>query len=231
VPPSEPDPASQQKVRARIIRAAADLMREGGPSAVTTRSVAEHAGVQPPTIYRLLTDKEGLLDAVGEYEIARYVAEKSAVSSGDPVVDLRTAWDNHIQFGMRNPALYSYMADPVRVSRSAAASSGLDAMAVRVRAVAAAGRLRVSEERAARLMRAGSTGAVMTILSSPERDARADTLREAIMSAILTDAPKLPGDPSRNAAVALRAGVPGLDVLSPGEKAVMTEWLDRITGH
>jgi hypothetical protein len=105
-------------------------------------------------------------------------------------------------------------------------------MAVRVRAVAAAGRLRVSEERAAQLMRAACTGAVMTILSSPERDARfADTLREAIMSAILTDAPKLPSDASRNAAVTLRAGVPGLDVLSPGEKAAITEWLDRITGH
>jgi len=219
-------------VRARIVRAAADLMRDGGPGAVTTRSVAEHAGVQPPTIYRLFTDKEGLLDAVGEYEIARYVAEKSEVSSGDPVADLRTAWDNHIQFGLRNPALYVYMGDPTRMSGSAAARSGVDVMALRVRAVAAVGRLRVSEERAAQLMRAGSNGAMSVILSSPERDVSiADTLRETIMSAILTDAPKLPGDAPKNAAVTLRAGLPGLDVLSPGEKAVLSEWLDRITGR
>ena len=60
--------------RSRIVDAAARLLREHGPAAVTTRGVAEAAGVQAPTIYRLFGDKDGLLEAVAEHVMAGYVA-------------------------------------------------------------------------------------------------------------------------------------------------------------
>src|SRR5690348_1292371 len=84
--------------RSKIIDVAARLLREEGPAAVTTRGVAEHAGVQAPTIYRLFGDKDGLLDTVAEHVMATYVAAKAAIvaaaSAGDvdPLDDLRAGW-------------------------------------------------------------------------------------------------------------------------------------------
>jgi AcrR family transcriptional regulator len=52
--------------QSKIIDAAARVLRDHGPAAVTTRRVAEQAGVQPPAIYRLFGDKDGLLEAVAE---------------------------------------------------------------------------------------------------------------------------------------------------------------------
>lgn len=82
-------------------------MGKQGPRAVTTRGVAEAAGVQAPTIYRLFGDKDGLLDAVAEHQPARYVADKSlSEQSDDPVADLHAAWRRHVDFGLDNPALF-----------------------------------------------------------------------------------------------------------------------------
>jgi AcrR family transcriptional regulator len=69
------DPRSS--TRDRIVDVAADLLRAEGRTAVTTRAVAEAAGVQAPTIYRLFGDKEGLLDAVAESEMTRFSARKA----------------------------------------------------------------------------------------------------------------------------------------------------------
>ena len=64
--------------RQRIIEAAADLLAHEGREALTTRAVAAAAGVQPPTIYRLFGDKDGLLDAVIEHGYATFLAAKHA---------------------------------------------------------------------------------------------------------------------------------------------------------
>jgi len=50
--------------RHRIVEAAVELLEKGGPDAVSTRAVAAAAGMQPPAIYRLFGDKEGLLEAI-----------------------------------------------------------------------------------------------------------------------------------------------------------------------
>ncbi len=71
-----PSPAGREQTRQRVIDAAIDLLTSGGRDAVTTRAVADAAGLQPPAIYRLFGDKEGLLDAVAEYGFASFVAGK-----------------------------------------------------------------------------------------------------------------------------------------------------------
>ena len=90
-----------------LIEVAAQLLANGGPDAVTTRSVALAAGVQAPTIYRLFGDKSGLLDAVAEHGFAGYVACKPPVDiDGDPVESLRAGWELHVGFGLANPELF-----------------------------------------------------------------------------------------------------------------------------
>jgi AcrR family transcriptional regulator len=221
------------RTRATIVDVAARLLQEQGPAAVTTRGVAQAAGVQAPAIYRLFGDKDGLLDAVAEHVMATYVTAKSADArseGGDPLSDLRAGWDRHIDFGLANPALFRLLNDAGRASPSPAAAKGMEVLRSRVRRVAEAGRLRVGERRAVELIHAAGTGAVLTLLATPPegRDRRlADAMYEAVAGAILTDAPSIERDDPASAAVAFRALAPRLPVLSDAERALLAEWLDR----
>ncbi len=221
----------------RIVEVAARLLAEQGPAAVTTRGVAEAAGVQAPAIYRLFGDKDGLLDAVAEHVTATYVASKAevvrAAAAGDvdPVEDLRLGWRAQIDFGLANAALFRLLSDPDRALRSPAARSGLEVLRARVHRIAEAGRLAVGEDRAVALIHAAGTGAVHTLLATPpdERDAGVpDVLLEAVLRQILVDAPAATTDAPRAAAVALRAAAPHLDVLTAAERQLLADWLDRI---
>ena len=75
---------------AKILQAAADLLRSGGVEAVSTRAVAAAAGVQPPTLYRQFGDKDGLLDALTQFVLQNYLHAKRRLlaASEDPVEDL-----------------------------------------------------------------------------------------------------------------------------------------------
>jgi AcrR family transcriptional regulator len=239
------DPNPRDETRSRIVAAAAALLHERGRSAVTTRAVADAAGVQAPTIYRLFGDKDGLLEAVAEHAMTAFAAEKARAvraagdDASDPVEDLRTGWAMTIGFGLANPHLFTLLADPERGRRSPAARAGVRLLADRVRRVAEAGRLAVPEDRAVHLVQAAGTGAVLAVLAMPagERDASVtDDAFAAVLDRILVpDAPTGADvergpttDPVSAAAITLRAAADGLDVLSAGERVVLAEWLDRV---
>ncbi|MDJ0345709.1 TetR/AcrR family transcriptional regulator [Streptomyces sp. H10-C2] len=77
---------------------------------MTIRSVSNAAGVQAPTIYRLFGDQQRLLDAVAAHGFTTYLSGKTNVKpSADPIEDLRSDWDLHVNFGLANPGLYSLM--------------------------------------------------------------------------------------------------------------------------
>jgi hypothetical protein len=120
--------------------------------------------------------------------------------------------------------------------------------------IAAAGRLRVSVEHAARMVHAGGLGVTCSLIATPaaERDARVSTaMREAVIAAITVPAPIAetgapskaqkaraskrdgqapPGEiPVVARAVALREALDEIGgSLSPGERQLLGEWLDRI---
>lgn len=234
----------RDETRWRIVDVAATMLREQGAAAVTTRAVAEGAGVQAPTIYRLFGDKDGLLEAVAEHAMTAFAAVKAdAVRAArdeetDPVDDLRAGWSMTIGFGLANPDLFVLLSDPERGRRSAAARAGTALLAERIRRVAEAGRLAVPERRAVDLVHAAGTGAVLAILSAPvaERDeALADDAFEAVLRRILVaDEPPADGPAGSatnavtSAAITLRAAVADLDVLTGAERVLLAEWLDRV---
>lgn len=47
----------------RILQAASELLRDGGVEALSTRSVAEHAGIPVGTIYRYFANRDAIIDA------------------------------------------------------------------------------------------------------------------------------------------------------------------------
>jgi AcrR family transcriptional regulator len=222
----------RQATRARIVEVAAQLLHDHGPPGVTTRAVAQAAGVQAPTIYRFFADKDALLDAVTEHVFAGYVATKARTAHQlEPLDDLRAGWDTHVGFGLANPALFALLADPVRGRRSPAAEAGLEVLRARVHRVAATGRLRVAEERAVQLIAAAGTGAVLTLLAQPPQARQldlADAMYDAVMRTILTEpAAREPHDPTAAVVVAFRAVAPTLPTLTPAERALIAEWLER----
>ena len=223
--------------RTSIVDAAARLLQEQGPAAVTTRGVAELAGVQAPTIYRLFGDKDGLLDAVAEHVMTTFVSAKAeiveaaAASDVDPLEDLHSGWQSQIAFGLANPSLFRLLSDPDRVVGSPAARSGRRVLESRVHRVAETGRLRVSEERAVGMIQAAGIGTIQTLLATPseQRDpGLSEASYEAVLGQILVDAPGLPEAGALTAAVALRAVAPELDMLSDSERRLLGEWLDRV---
>ncbi|MFE2758199.1 TetR family transcriptional regulator [Actinosynnema sp. NPDC059335] len=226
--------AGREVARQRVVEAAAELLAREGRDAVTTRAVAAAAGLQPPAIYRLFGDKDGLLDAVAEHGYARFLAAKHADAvPRDPVEDLRAGWDLSVGFGLANPELYVLMyGEPRRGADSAAFRAGMEILLRRIHRLAACGRLRVDEELAASLIHATARGAVLTWLSLPEdrRDrALLTALREAMVSAVTFEEPAVREAGPAGAARALRAVLPEQTVLSDGEQHLLGEWLDRLS--
>ncbi len=228
---------ARQSSRDAVVEVAARLLAESGASAVTTRRVAVAAGVPAPTIYRLFGDKDGLLDAVAEHVLARYVAEKvadvetSRAAAADPVDDLHAGWHTHVEFGLANPALFRLMNTAGRADPSPAVAAGYAVLRARVHRVALAGRLRIGEDRATALLHAAGTGLVLDLLTdAPEqRDAGLpEMMWQAVAQAIFRNTAPDVDDAVPAAAVVLRAAAAELAVLSEAERTLMAEWLDRL---
>ena len=216
----------------RILDAVLRLLDEGGVDAVSTRAVGAAADVQAPAIYRLFGDKQGLLLAAVERGYADWVARKGERPPiEDPVEALRAGWDDAVAFGTDHPAMYRISASSS--SRSPALAAGLEVLRAKVRRVAAAGRLRVSEEQAVALMSAAGRGVTLTVIDGAPGSPAADDLRtqarEAVIAAITTERGTVPDPAPRTLAAALRAVLPETDVLRPAERALMDEWLERLS--
>ena len=218
-----------QSTRLRILDAALSLTHAEGPQAATTRAVAAAASVQVPTIYRLFGDKQGMLDAVAEHGLAAYFASKAErTPDPDPVEEMRHGWDHHVAFGLANPGLFALMTSN---PRSPAAAEGLRTLRNRIRAIAAAGRLRTSEERAASMMHACCVGVVLTLVAGGKTDPGdlSYAAREAILTAITTDAADVAPATQQTSAAALRTTLDRPATLSKGELALLDELLERLS--
>lgn len=231
--------ATPDTPRERIVTAAVKLLEKEGPDAVSTRAVAAAAGMQPPAIYRIFGDKEGLLEAVAERGYEQFLESKRvqfAAAPQDPVEDLRCGWDLVVEFGVTRPELFTLMNRATGRSADSAHRAGLEILHGRVRRLAAGGWLRVDEELAAQIIQATGQGAVSTWHATPEsvRDpALLTILRESMVAAVTRAESALPAAETGPAAAAraLRAALPDdSDILSAAEQHLLREWLTRLAG-
>ena len=227
------DDATDIDTRAAVLDAAAELVAKGGTGALTTRAVATKASIQPPTLYRIFGDKRGLLAALAQDRLARFVKEKEAdAPHPDPVEDLRNGWDRYVAFGLENPDIFAIMNEiGSPLAQSPASLAGMAALRRRVAKIAQAGRLRIGEERAVALVHASAVGIVTTLLALPaeERDERLIALaRDGALAAIVDEEATPERSDAILHAIALRAYLNGIQALSAAEKSLMREWLDRL---
>lgn len=227
---------NREDTRSRILRVALEMLSKNGPDALTTRAVAEAAGVQAPVLYRHFKDKEAMLDALAEHGFLAYIAAKGrSAPEPDPVDVLRFGWDLHVEFGLAQPELYRLMyANPRPGAPSSAGERSFSALRGHVARIAAAGRLRVPEEQAVSLFHAAAVGVVLVLLSaSPEaRDMAISHLARNAALATIADSP-LPSTsrPEKMAAITLRAALDEESPLTTGELALIKEWLDSLAKH
>lgn len=240
-----PDGAERHEQQQVVLAAAAELLVEHGPAALSTRAVATAAGVQTPALYRLFGDKEGLLDALASYGFESYLAEKRALEpSPDAIHDIRRGWDIHVEFGLRNPAFYALMYGNLRPGRRPpAAQENAQILRRLLERARLQGRLRVPVETAARAMEASTIGAVLLLLTQPEADrdlAPLIRLRDTVIDSVVNE--EEPGtdigasvaahaqsllaalgdEPHAAGDLLARAGI------SPAAGGVLREWLDAL---
>jgi AcrR family transcriptional regulator len=227
---------AKEAIRDRVIRAAAQLLTEQGREAVTTRSVSAMAGLNPPAIYRQFADKDGLLDAVASYGFREYLISKGDIGySGDPIDDLRRAWDLHIAFGFAQPAFYVLaFGDPKPGRTVPAAADAVAGLRLLVARVARAGQLRTNIEQATAMLYAAGVGVVLSQLTQPPADRDPEVpalLWNSILTAITHGESRSPAPTAvAGHAAALREAVRAgeVDGLTRAERDFFAEWLGRI---
>jgi AcrR family transcriptional regulator len=228
--------------KARLLRAAAELLANSGGSPISTRQITQQAGVTAPTLYHHFGDKEGLFDAVVAAGFDEYVAgERDFAPSGQPLEDIRRMWDNHVQFGLKQPELYLVMFGNIRPeSRPAIVADAEALMEEMLNKAAVSGQLNVPPKEAARSILAANVGMTLMLIAekAPERNLELSAMtRDAMIFAVSTEQARDAGsvDSGKSsvvvAAIALNAALQAShsDQLSSSELKLFLEWLHRIS--
>jgi AcrR family transcriptional regulator len=225
----------------RLLRAAAGLLAKSGGAAVSTRQITQLAGVTAPTLYHHFGDKEGLFDAVVAAGFEEYVAgERDFAPSGQPLEDIRRMWDQHVQFGLKQPELYLVMFGNIRPeSRPAVVADAEALMEEMLNKAAVSGQLAVPPKEAARSILAANVGVTLMLITekAPERNLELSVMtRDAMIFAVSSEQAREAGPDSGKspvvvAAIALNAALQAShsDQLSSSELKLFLEWLHRIS--
>lgn len=188
----------------RIRRCALELLREGGPAALTTRAVCECAGVTAPTLYHHYGDKDGLLRVVAQTELQAMFARKRRMkSTGDAMLDVKRGWDDWVEFAIDQPHLVralqasgSATTQPLREAAEAIAAGRLARLATTTP-------LAVDPPTAARVLVAGANAVVQLLLDGltvAEVRRLSKLLRDGLVSSLCASRVKsTPSTPGRAA--------------------------------
>lgn len=102
--------AADASVRNALVEAAARLLAEAGPGALTSRRLAAEVGTSTMAVYTHFGGMERIREAVRREGFARLVADLDAVpKSADPVADLMAGGKAYFANALANPHLYRAM--------------------------------------------------------------------------------------------------------------------------
>ncbi|MFH8520452.1 TetR/AcrR family transcriptional regulator [Streptomyces gelaticus] len=100
--------------RRAIIDAAEEILRTGGPGALTLEAVAERADVAVQTIYNRLGGRSDVLVAVAEraFEENRECMDAAYAAPGTPRERILLAADAYTRFALESPHHFRLLAEP-----------------------------------------------------------------------------------------------------------------------
>lgn len=130
-----------------LLDAAADLLRRGGPEAVSIRAVAEGSGRSSRAVYALFGSKQALIDALAERGYLSLAERVDGLpATGDAVAELvAVGVDGFREFAVSDPELFRLTFEQVsaevlqQVRVRAAAYRSFEALKTRVEALRDAG--------------------------------------------------------------------------------------------
>lgn len=109
---SSPQTSSQDK-RERLVLAARDMVREGGMTALSLRTLAEREDTSTQAIYTLFGGKQGLLQAIYSHWISGLAQHIAGAGGTTPDALLTQAAYGYSAFAHSDPALFlAGSADP-----------------------------------------------------------------------------------------------------------------------
>ena len=98
-----------------IFRAAAALLEERGPAGLTTRAVCAAVGITAPTLYHHFGAKGSLAMALIRHGRADFMASRRMSGAPDDLMEqLRTHWDDAVDFTLKRPHLYALLVEQAR---------------------------------------------------------------------------------------------------------------------
>ena len=157
--------------------------------------------------------------------------------SDDPVDDLYIAWDNHVAFASKNPAVHRIAYAPSLAEVPCGVEKGRRLLIKRLVRCAEVGRLNTTPDRAAQAMMAACVGINLSVLSQPATYADenlAQRVGAAVIRGLLTEptepAPDQPIEALRTAALQVSALIRTTPTpLTNAESTLMLQWLDIVT--
>ena len=153
--------------RESLITAAAHLLDQGGPAAVTLREVGRAAGVSHNAPYKHFTDKDDLLAAIASRELTRQ--NRVAADAADAPPSARALMIGYVRWALRYPERFKltfgrWTRDNAELGEAATASRG--ALVAAVQTAQGAGELPPGDpERLTALLLAVAHGAADLALS------------------------------------------------------------------
>jgi hypothetical protein len=161
--------------------------------------------------------------------------KRQAEVTDDPVQDLRNSWDLHVDFGLTHPDCYILAYVQPRPGRMPPlARESIEILHRLIARIGDHGLLQMSVKRSVEFAHAAAVGYVLAQIRVPpeERDPELSAIMlENTVAAIVTNGSRQPAPSDLSGrAVALReALLTGADrALTPAEKTMMAEWLDRL---
>jgi AcrR family transcriptional regulator len=174
-----------------ILDAAAALLEDQGPDALTTRAVCEAAGVKAPTLYHYFGGKGGLEQAVLERGMAEFMRRKRVPpESADALEQLWSGWNISVEFALSRPALWRLYSQRA-ITHPEVCTEGYALMQARVQRLVDMGRFRGPVDVASTAVWAACQGVLALVLqgrSAREVKAMSELMFRAITAQLGNDA-------------------------------------------
>jgi AcrR family transcriptional regulator len=141
-----------------IFRAAAALLEAHGPAGLTTRAVCAAVGITAPTLYHHFGGKGSLAMALIRAGRAEFMScRRVSGASEDLMTQLRTHWDDAVDFTFKRPHLYALLVEQSQQNPELLTETFAEMRAL-VQRLVDTGRFQVPLEEAARAIQAAFNG-------------------------------------------------------------------------
>jgi AcrR family transcriptional regulator len=94
------------ELRAELLRAAHELIKEEGYEGLTIRNLARQVGYAPMSVYSYFADKHAILLALAEDAFETLAQRMERDAPADPLAALRKVMDEYAVFALENPNEY-----------------------------------------------------------------------------------------------------------------------------